>query len=168
MKKIVIINGSAGVGKDTFSSICNDFCKTWNYSSVDKIKEIAKLCGWDGIKDEKGRIFLSELKVATSKYNDLPFKCMKEKIDEFKYSDAELLFLHIREPEEIARAASAFNAVTLLIKSNRVNHITTNNSDANVFNFKYDAVINNDRSIEDLKNTAKWFIERLRKMEDVM
>ena len=163
MKKIVIINGSAGVGKDTFSAICNDFCKTVNYSSIDKIKEIAKLCGWDGVKDEKGRAFLSDLKRITSKYNDLSFRCIKEKIDEFNSSDAELLFLHIREPDEIARVASIFNATTLLIKNDRVKQITSNASDANVYNFKYDAVINNNRSIEKLKNVAKWFVEQLRK-----
>ena len=165
MKKVIIINGSAGVGKDTFSSICSKYCKVMNYSSVDKVKELAKYCGWDGNKDEKGRAFLSDLKIALTNYNDLPFECMKSKVEEFNSSDYNLLFLHIREPEEIARAANEFNAVTLLIKNERVEHITSNMADANVFDFKYDCTIANNSSLEQLDGLAKWFINQLEKQE---
>lgn len=165
MKKVIIINGFAGVGKDTFSSICSVYKKTMNYSSVDKIKELALLCGWDGIKNEKGRKLLSDLKLALSEYNDLPFKCMKNKVEEFNLSDAELLFLHIREPNEIMRAANEFGAVTLLIKNPRVEQITSNMADANVYNLKYDCTITNYGTIEQLHGLAKWFIEELEKQD---
>ena len=165
MKKVIIINGYAGVGKDTFSSICSVYRRTMNYSSVDKIKELAFLCGWDGVKDERGRKLLSDLKLSLSEYCDLPFRCMADKVKEFNSSDAELLFLHIREPEEIVRAAREFNAITLLIENPRVEQITSNAGDANVHNLKYDCVITNYGTIEDFHGLAKWFIEELEKQD---
>ena len=162
-KHVVIINGSAGVGKDTFVAICNSFCKVMNFSSIDEIKKLAKLIGWDGNKDEKGRKLLSDLKVAMSDYCDLPFQSMKNKYNEFIKSDADILFLHIREPEEIAKAANEFNAITLVIKNKNVKQIVSNMADANVYDFNYDVVIYNSRTLNDLKNTAKWFIDILKR-----
>ena len=52
-KKIVVINGSGGVGKDTFVEFCSEFAKVKNISSVDKVKEAAKvLVNWNGEADE--------------------------------------------------------------------------------------------------------------------
>ena len=49
-KEIVIINGSGGVGKDAFVEFCNEFTCVKNISSVDKVKEAAKiLVGWNTI-----------------------------------------------------------------------------------------------------------------------
>ena len=60
-KRIFIINGSGGVGKDTFvelvSTELNDMLKKFhtviNFSSVDRVKEIAREIGWEGEKLEK-------------------------------------------------------------------------------------------------------------------
>ena len=35
--------------------------------------------------------------------------------------------------------------------------------DANVYDFNYDVVIDNSRTLNDLKNTAKWFIDILKR-----
>ena len=53
-KKVFIINGSGGVGKDTFVNMIGKHIKVLNYSSVKKIKEIAMQGGWNGGKTEKG------------------------------------------------------------------------------------------------------------------
>ena len=37
-KQIVIINGSAGVGKDTFVNLVSKYVPTMKYSSIDRIK----------------------------------------------------------------------------------------------------------------------------------
>ena len=112
-KRIFIINGSGGVGKDTFvelvSTELNDMLKKFhtviNFSSVDRVKEIAREIGWEGEKLEKDRKFLSDLKILTSEYCDMPFESMKNKVTEFiKDEESKFLFLHIREPEEITRA----------------------------------------------------------------
>ena len=75
-KHIFIINGSGGVGKDTFCSMVNEISinRSYSYSSVTKIKEIASELGWEGKKTEKDRKFLSDLKDLSTKYNDLPFR----------------------------------------------------------------------------------------------
>lgn len=44
-KQIVIINGTGGSGKDTFVEFCTKYGKIMNFSSVDKVKEIAKYIG---------------------------------------------------------------------------------------------------------------------------
>ena len=54
-KYIFVTNGMARSGKDTFAALMNEFVPTKKYSSIDYIKEIAKLCGWNGQKNEKSR-----------------------------------------------------------------------------------------------------------------
>lgn len=168
-KQIFVINGSGGVGKDTFVELVsvelNDKLKRFhtvvNFSSVDKVKEIAREIGWDGKKSEKDRKFLSNLKSLTSDYCDMPFQSMKNKIKEFVGSnEGQVLFLHIREPEEIKRVADEFGAKSILIVRDSVTHIISNVSDKNVFDYDYDFVIENNGTIEDLQEKVKQFINK--------
>lgn len=76
------------------------------------------------------------------------------------YHDAEILFIHIREPEEIQRAVNAFNAKTLLVKRIGLENIETNSSDANVDNYPYDYIIKN-YTIEQLDASALNFMNEL-------
>ena len=150
-KQVFIINGSGGVGKDTFVSFVADSFSTMNVSSVDKVKEIAKAIGWSGAKTERDRKFLSDLKLLCTDYNDMPLNSMKEKFEEFNNDkDYQFLFLHIREPEEIEKAKKEFDAKTILVKRDSVEHITSNMADANVNNYDYDVIINNSGSVEEL------------------
>lgn len=172
-KQIFIINGSGGVGKDSFiemiklaeSRILTKHIEIGNYSSVSKVKEIATMIGWTGEKTEKDRKFLSDLKLLTTEYNDMPLNDMKRYVDVFmnlvKFGKARMLFLHIREPEEIAKAVNEFKeygAKTILVKRDSVKHITSNMADENVYNYNYDIIINNNGTIEDLKEKAKCFV----------
>lgn len=169
-KHIFIINGSGGVGKDTFvefvSIELNDILKRFhtviNFSSVDRVKEIAREIGWSGKKTEKDRKFLSDLKLLTSEYCDMPFISMKNKVNEFmKDDESKFLFLHIRESKEIARAVKEFKAKTVLVVRNTVKHITSNMADENVFNYNYDFIIDNSGSKEELNNKAKKFVQEV-------
>lgn len=169
-KQIFVINGSGGVGKDTFVNLVsielNDIMKQFhtvmNFSSVDKVKEIAKEIGWDDRKTERDRKFLSDLKILTSNYCDMSFQSMKEKVDEFMLDKHSIyLFLHIREPQEIKRAVKEFRANTILIRRNSIKHITSNMADENVFNYNYDFVIDNNGTLEELKDKAKEFIRKV-------
>ena len=36
-KKIIVINGTGGSGKDTFVSYCENYSKVFNFSSIDII-----------------------------------------------------------------------------------------------------------------------------------
>ena len=130
-KKIFITNGMARCGKDTFATYLNEFVPTLKYSSIDKVKEIAVLCGWDGGKTEKDRKFLSDFKMLTAEYSDMPFKAIEEKVSEFlKDNIHEVMLIDIREPEEIERAKNVFNAEAILIKNDRVDIITSNDGES--------------------------------------
>lgn len=169
-KKVVIINGSGGVGKDTFIDMIGKFAKVVNYSSVDVVKKLAKGAGWEGEKTEKARKFLSDLKRITTEYNDLSFRCTLGIVNAFFKADDddEILFIHVREPEEIDRLKNVIldalhvNALTLLITRASVQVIESNVSDRNVANYEYDFYCKNDGSFHDLANAAKKFLESIR------
>ena len=158
-KKKIIINGSGGVGKDTFIEFCRPYANITNISSVDNIKESAKKLGWDGRKTEKDRKFLSDLKILSGKYNDGPYDYIRNEIVKFMQDRSSYtMFIHVREPEEIDRLKEEFNCITLLILNMNKEQIVTNMADANVMRYQYDHVINNDGDLEDLKRKATEFI----------
>ena len=162
MKQIVIINGSGGVGKDTFVEFCSQYTKVMNISSVDKVKEAANiLTGWSGEKDEKSRKLLSDLKQLGIEYNDAPFRYLSSKVQEFKNSDAKIMFIHIREHTEIEKCKQAFDAKTLLITNKNVAAILTNYSDSDINNYQYDYTIHNDGTLEELEQKAKEFVKNI-------
>lgn len=159
-KRIVILNGTGGSGKDTFIDFCKKYAKVMNASSIDKVKEIAKLVGWDGGKTDKDRKFLADLKHLTTEYNDMAFNDIKKSVKKFLDNDDEILFIHIREPKEIEKAKKEFNAVTLLVKREGLENIETNDADKNVDNYSYDYVIYNS-TLEKLENDAKKFVNEI-------
>ena len=73
---VVVVNGSAGAGKTTFEEMCSFILGPYyrSRSSIDKVKEIAKNCGWDGSKDLVNRKFLSDLKDLLTEWDDVPMK----------------------------------------------------------------------------------------------
>ncbi len=100
--KVLIVNGVAAAGKNTFALILKQMGYTvYSYSSIDWIKEKALLMGWDGVKDKKGRQLLYDLKQAAIKYNNIPLNKVAEKMKIF--SDSDYLCVDIREPSEIRK-----------------------------------------------------------------
>lgn len=92
----------------------------------------------------------------------MPFKSMKNKVAEFMNDEESIfLFLHIREPEEIARAVNEFGAKTILVTRDAVKHIVSNMADENVFNYNYDFVVNNSGTKEELNIKAKDFVQEV-------
>lgn len=162
-KYIVVINGTGGSGKDTFVEFVSKYNKVFNFSSIDKVKEIALIIGWNPVeKTEKDRKFLSDLKKLTTDYNDMSFNSIKNAVEKFKNDDNEIMFIHIREPEEIKRAVLQFNAKTLLIRREGLDIIKSNYSDASVENYNYDYIIENT-TLEDLEKQAKEFYNLISK-----
>ena len=161
-KSIIIINGTGGAGKDTFVSFCSEVTGVLNVSTVDKVKEAAKvLVGWNGEKDEISRKLLVDLKQLSVDYNDAPTKYICSMAEDFENSDNNLMFVHIREAREIEKAKKLLNAKTLLITNPRVKLITSNDSDGKVNEYNYDYYIVNDGTLDDLKNKASKFVEEL-------
>ena len=133
-----------------------------NVSTVDKVKEAAKiLVGWNGEKDDVSRKLLVDLKRLSIDYNDAPTKYVFEKSKEFNNSDKQIMFIHAREAEEIEKEKKLLNAKTLLITNPRVKLITSNDADGKVNEYKYDYYIENDGTLEDLKNKALKFVKEL-------
>lgn len=152
MKKlIVIINGKGGAGKDTCIDEISKYYKTMNVSSITPVKEAAKMLGWKGDKELKSRKFLSDLKLLSTRYNDFPMAYVLSKISEFKSSDNWLMFIHMREPEEINKlmdkigSDDGINVVTLLVDRPVLNdHKYGNPADDNVYEYGYTYVFTNN------------------------
>lgn len=102
-KRVVIINGKGGVGKDTLCNIIGKKYAVKNISSITPIKEIAKIGGWKGGKENKDRKFLADLKKLFIDYNDLPFLYLKKEMESFLLNEYDVLFIHIREIKEIKK-----------------------------------------------------------------
>ena len=133
-----------------------------SYSSVQYVKEAAKILGWDGInKDEKSRKFLSDLKLLSAEYNDHPYKMLCKTIDDFLEDDIhEWLFLHVREPGEIRRLVNAYpQIITVLITNKNIKQVTSNMADASVYHYyKYNETIANDDDLLTLQKKAEEFV----------
>lgn len=200
IKKIIIINGSGGVGKDAFAKRVieetlklskriipvenEDYCvnpeifyridniTTNNISTIDYVKNIARMFGWNGEKSEKDRKMLSDLKDLMTVYNDYPFKRITAQItDWLRYDktrpndmyDHSFLFVHCREPKEIDRIKNQFpnDTFTLLVQNPKVAKITGNHADKEVENYNYDFIVVNDSDLRALRKVVIDFYKKI-------
>lgn len=169
MVRMVCINGMPRSGKDTFVQMVMELlpegmCK--NVSTVDYVKEVATELGWDGSKTPKNRKFLSDLKDLLAEWNDVPYRKVGAKysfyenyLDIHRINMPGLMFVHTREPEEIARFQEEYGALALIVRRAEVEDVEHNNhADANVFNFRYDVEIDNNGDLDMLKAAARKFV----------
>lgn len=195
IKKVIIINGSGGVGKDAFAkrvieetvkmakrivpveneNYCVDpeiYYKSNNISTVDYVKIIATMFGWNGKKSEKDRKMLSDLKDLMMTYNNYPFKHITEQItDWLRYDktrpndtyDHSFLFVHCREPKEIERLKNQFpnDVFTLLVQNPKVAKVTGNHADREVENYNYDFIVVNNSDLRALREVAIDFYKKI-------
>ena len=169
--KYFIINGRPRSGKDTFVNFCLEELGAFGklISTVDFVKKIATECGWDGTKDLKNRKFLSDLKDLLTNWGDVPYKKTLQEIDMFKFdldywdvSDKGVVFIMCREPKEIERFERELNAKSVLILRASVEfEQQSNHADSEVLNHKYDYIIENNGTVDELKEKAKDFLKNL-------
>lgn len=75
-----------------------------------------------------------------------------------------VIFVHCREPEEIARFVKDYDATTILIcRPGTDNNEQSNHADNEVLNYSYDFHIFNDSTLDNLKETAIFFLEKILK-----
>ena len=153
-KLVIIINGKGESGKDTLINHLKNQSIISNISSIDPIKKIAYENGWNGKKDDKARLFLSNLKKAFTEFNDLPNQYINKETKRFLITNKKIMFVHIREPENISSYINFLNRnsikyITLLVKRNRVDSKKFgNNADDLVDNFYYDYIFYNEWDLE--------------------
>ena len=172
--KIVIVNGAPRSGKDTFVGLCLDKLGKFGFafSTVDVVKEVAEHCGWNGEKTPKHRKFLSDLKDLLAEWNDVPYQSIRRDIARVRLLAEQynvdhekfVVFIHCREPEEIARFVKEYNATTVIIRRPQVESETqSNHADKGVFDYEYDVTIYNDNTIDHLKFAVDFFLDKLLK-----
>lgn len=155
MIQIIVVNGMPGCGKTTFERHCMKKLMPYAdmYSTVDFVKEVAAMCGWDGTKTLENRAFLSDLKDLLTKWNDIPFKKVENKAKQFAnelscwgLDDAvAYLFVDCREPNEIQRLCDELGAISVCVRRSEVeNQVTSNHADSNALNYKYDYTLYNE------------------------
>lgn len=153
MKKLVfVINGRGGVGKDTLCDYAARYFRVTNLSTIMPIKDLAAQCGWQGEKTDRARRFLSDLKAVLAAYNDYPTLWAKERYLEFLAGDDQIMFMHIREAEEIEKFVRATDgrAKTVLIRREAVHREAYGNrSDDEVESIAYDYTYNNDLPLDE-------------------
>ena len=158
-KAVIVINGAGGVGKDTICEIAAKHFKVRNISSVDPIKEIATFCGWTGVKDDRARKFLHDLKTVTAEYNDFPTRWALNIFKQFLTNDEEILFVHIREPWEIDKFVKATDGIakTLLVRGGSRSRTDAygNAADDMVEDYSYDYYFVNDRPLDETEENVR-------------
>lgn len=103
---LVLVNGHAGVGKDTFVDFCRQFaaqrnCEVMNLHRSDAPKAALTSLGWDGVKDEETRTLLKDT-IDWMESKGLLNRYLETQIEAAKsvFADKDLLmFYHVRDPE---------------------------------------------------------------------
>jgi len=170
-KITLVINGAGGVGKDTLCDLCAKHFRVRNISTITPIKDLARLADWDGSKDDRSRKFLADLKALCVAYNDFPTNWAKAQYEDFLTTDEQVLIVHIREPEEIAKFVRATGgaAKTLLIRGGERarKQMYGNAADDGVENYYYDYYFDNDKSLEEAEVNFTELIRRILEGDDL-
>ena len=102
-----------------------------------------------------------------AEWNDSPYQEIVKTIKQYQKSNADwILFVDSREPAEIERFKNEFSATTVLVRrlGDEVQE-TSNESDANVFNYDYDFEVKNYGDLEFLRQEAYRFIDFMKEKE---
>lgn len=171
--KVFVINGYPKSGKDQFVQYCKESCGN-NYIIINLVtstpaKEALKCLGWDGKeKTPEIRLYLYEFMRVAEEFDGI-FDWVKRSVDWYvswfennprlRDSKEVIAFIHSREPYNIIRYQAEFDAKTILLINPKVESAGNNPSDKDVENFDYDYYIYNDGDLEDLRETAREFME---------
>ena len=132
--------------------------------------------GWDGIKDAKGRQFLSDLKNACTNYADIPFVKITERIlssrNRYSQEAGTVYFCTcVREPEEIYKLKIWCNenkipCHSILIRRKKAEQKAldeefTSSGDTRFLDYSYTRVLWNDGSLDEFILKSKQLMEKV-------
>ena len=109
---------------------------------------------------------MSDLKRVLIEYNDLPNRYLEEEYKDFLQSDYDLLFVHIRESDQIGefKQRVSTKCVTIIVRSSIIedsNTIFGNVSDDNVEEYEYDYIFQNGKPLNLLTHDFIAFLKEL-------
>ena len=117
-------------------------------------------------KTDKYRSLLHDIKMIWCDIDDGPNVITFGKVQHFFTNNGEIAFVNCREPEQFAhiidilsKSKPEWTIVTLNIIRDGAGNTITNQGDQDTNNFKYDITINNNGTLENLKNKAKVFVD---------
>jgi hypothetical protein len=161
MPRAIIINGYPTSGKDTFVELCSLFAHVDNILTSTPAKNALQLLGWSGEKTPEVRDLLSTLMEKSYEMFDGPINYV---LEQYENSDAELFFVHVREPHNIKKFEEILpNPLTIFIEREAARLEQTNDSDRNVEEHAYDIIIDNNKGIDELEQVAEAFVKIIKK-----
>ena len=171
---LVLINGHAGVGKDTFAGFCRDYaeskkdCRVYNIHRSDAPKVALQNLGWNGEKDTETRDLLKHM-VDFMESKGLLDRYLQENIKTARTINncPTIIFYHVRDPEVMYRLMDEYidtdgvKPISLLVKRDIE---TPNEPDewwGNLENAEYQMTLQLSNNIESSEEAAKGFVDFL-------
>lgn len=178
MKYVIIVNGKPGSGKTTFQNMCRECLEIdesacfHSISSIDYIKDLYKKLGWNGVKTDRSRKDLSTLKQMWINNCNGPLKQLFDYVTNLSCNEDHMIFVDVREESEIIKYVETFKPlidVDIVCTTVFVQRADSdfeefgNKSDDNVGKnmslYKY--VVTNNYTLDDLRDHAEEFVNRL-------
>lgn len=172
---LILINGYAGAGKDTFVKFFTEEAerndkRVVNLSSITPVWQMLKNQGID--MDRKGpeeRKLAAEVKAALDNYNFLATRLVLESAHSQFVQHADYVFVHMREPRALGfsinywqRYANQYDLRTLFIDRPQPTLAVGNVADDSVRDFQYLDTVLNDGVLEALNAAAVSYFHYLR------
>lgn len=163
---VVLINGKAGVGKDTFVKYCKGFVDENNLDVIvenlhrsDLPKKALKLIGWDGNKTPEARELLVKLTDFGENFG-VSYDYLIDSLSVLEEGKLKLIFYHVRDPKTIAKLKSQlmcrFNVLsTTLLIERGTEDIEPDNW--GIEDYDYDLIMRLD-TLEESKASAEVFV----------
>lgn len=178
---LIVVNGYARSGKDTAVKFIRDdaYHRQMLTGSVSSIDPIADMLRGAGILFDrhdlkpKDRDLLAEVGSAVEKHSFFRTDYVIHRAREFFLSAqdrAALMFVHMREPENIKRvrtlsdqAGWSFN--TVFVSRPGIERITSNVADTSVEQMSYDMTLHNDGTLDDLRARCSTLLNTIMKRD---
>ena len=155
---IVMVAGKAGSGKDEVANIiCKYNNKAKRFAFADNLKSMARSLGWDGKKDERGRLFLQQLGAVGRQYDpDVWAKFVRWQIKDELLDTHNNIFVisDFRFPNEYKLLHKKWHNIITMNIVGRASDLGSNSNDVSehsLESFKFDYIIDNSGTKDELQ-----------------